>query len=198
LIKNIKTIYNPVEKQNQIIKRSNEFIKKFIYVGRIQLNDQKNLSEMLLGLSHLKLKWKLDIYGDGEIDKVSDLAYKLNILDNIQFHGWVMNPWIKMKNVDALLLTSTYEGFGMVLAEAISRGIPCISSDCPVGPSDIILNGVNGYLYKMGDIDDFINNVYSVVSNEQFNDTTQIIESLKNYYSPKYDENFLNSIASFK
>ena len=51
------------------------------------------------------------------------------------------------------MLTSHSEGFGMVLLEAISFGLPCISYDCPSGPRDIIENDVNGYLVPMDDFE---------------------------------------------
>ncbi|MFT8372829.1 MAG: glycosyltransferase [Liquorilactobacillus satsumensis] len=63
--------------------------------------------------------------------------------------GWVTNPWQQLKEMDALLLSSNYEGFPMVILEAISRGVPSISYDCPTGPADIIIDGVNGYLTAM-------------------------------------------------
>ena len=59
----------------------------------------------------------------------------------------------------ALLLTSRFEGFGLVLVEAISHGIPVISSDCETGPRDIVVEGINGYLYKPGDLKEFVEKV---------------------------------------
>ncbi len=56
----------------------------------------------------------------------------------------------KNKNVTALLLTSAFEGFPMTLLEAMSYGIPCISSDCMSGPRDMIKPGLNGELYTRG------------------------------------------------
>jgi len=193
----IKTIFNPVSSCNLKIKKSIDDVLRFVYVGRVQLYDQKNLNEMLQGLTRLKRKWILEIYGNGEIKDVKRAASKLGIEEKLIFHGWVNDPWASIGKSDALLLTSKFEGFGMVLAEAISRGLPCISADCPVGPQDIIKNGVNGYLYEQGNICDFYSKIVMLCGNKNFDDQTKISESINDFYDDKYDYRFLNSMNSF-
>ena len=60
-------------------------------------------------------------------------------------------------NSSILALSSNYEGFGLVLIEAMSLGVPCVSFDCPFGPSEIIRNQEDGLLVKNGDIQGFAN-----------------------------------------
>ncbi|PMP81584.1 MAG: 1,6-galactosyltransferase, partial [Caldisericum exile] len=82
----------------------------------------------------------------------------------IEWRGFKKDPYENLnEGVTALLLTSRFEGFGMVLAEANQRGIPVISSDCQVGPADIVIPGVNGYLYPEGDMDAFVKIVNDVI-----------------------------------
>ena len=64
------------------------------------------------------------------------------------------------------VLSSRYEGFGMVLIEAMSFGIPCISFDCNYGPSDIIKNNEDSFLIKNGDEKDFAKKLQLLMKDE--------------------------------
>lgn len=104
-------------------------------------------------LSKEHLGWKLEIYGS--IDKnegLEDLAKKLKINDSVTFFPPEKNIGEKYKNSSIYVMSSRYEGFGMVLTEAMAYGIPCVSFNCPHGPSDIIKDGIDGFLVTNGDI----------------------------------------------
>jgi len=60
-------------------------------------------------------------------------------------------------------LTSDYEGFPAVIVEAMANGIPCISTDCPVGPSDIIQNELNGVIIPMSDDPTIVKSLTDVI-----------------------------------
>lgn len=165
LLPNIKvsTVYNPVLSADYErippVKRSSKPI--FAYVGRIA-DAEKNLKFMFKGLSMLKFDWKLKIIGTGpDEETLKEYSKKLGIQDKIEWLGFSKEPYELLRNegVTALLLTSRFEGFGLVLVEAISYGIPVISSDCEAGPGDIVVEGVNGYLYKPGDLKEFVEKV---------------------------------------
>lgn len=197
----IFTIYDPVSKSKQIIKRSlpNEPYQ-FIYIGRIMLDGQKNMREIFDVLSLLRLNKKihLKIIGSGdEINKCKKYAYDLfhnNHNVCIEWCGWQNHPWDIIKRADLLLLSSKYEGFGMVLAEAISRGVPCVSSNCPVGPQDIIKCGENGELYNPGDIQQFSESIKLVLRNEKSRCISKIKKSINCLYEEKYFERVRKSI----
>ena len=173
---NINLVYNPLPLYNgKLIQRPLSH-HIFLYVGRIDDN-QKNITFMLNGLSKLKNKeWSLKIIGTGKDENnLKNLANKLKISDRIEWLGFKEDPYTVIEHATALLLTSRWEGFGLVLVEANQRGIPVISSDCKSGPKDIVIPGRNGYLYKEGDINDFIRVISGVMNGKLQFDTQENI-----------------------
>ncbi|MDK2900721.1 MAG: UDP-D-galactose:(glucosyl)LPS alpha,6-D-galactosyltransferase [Thermoanaerobacterium sp.] len=173
---NVNLVYNPLPLYNgKLIQRPFSH-HIFLYVGRLT-DDDKNITFMLNGLSKLKNKeWSLKIIGTGKDEnKLKNLANKLKISDRIEWLGFKKDPYSEIDYVTALLLTSRWEGFPMVLVEANQRGIPVISSDCKSGPKDIIIPGINGYLYKEGDISDFIRVISGVMDGRLQFDTPENI-----------------------
>lgn len=162
-------IYNPIKTSNRIVPRPTGEAR-FIYVGRLMLSGQKNLQELFQALATVKGKWKLDMYGEihGEISRrkeILDFVDKLGISDKINWLGFREKLWDSIPCATALVLTSKYEGLPMVLCEAISHGVYCISSDIDTGPSDIIRNGENGKLYCSSNIKQLSTILQRIVDN---------------------------------
>lgn len=137
--------------------------KIIIFVGRFAY--EKNPLEALEIFYESRL-WErgytMRFFGMGHY--LEDLKLKvqnLNILEFVDFITNEKNANNIYKDASCLIMTSRYEGFGMVLIEAMSRGIPCISYNCPEGPSEIIKNGVNGYLVENANRNDFIEQLAS-------------------------------------
>lgn len=146
-------IYNPIRTVNKKTIQTPAAQKPFhaVFIGRILLDDQKNVRMLLETMAHLDIPWKLDIFGKGQdLPAAKALAKQLQIAPHINWRGWVPNPWDFITEADCLLLCSKYEGFPMVIIEAASYGLPIISTDCPTGPADII-NKDNGILTPMND-----------------------------------------------
>ncbi|PQQ23573.1 glycosyl transferase [Photorhabdus luminescens] len=192
----ICTIFNPISRTPITITRPKN-MSKFIYVGRIIAGEGKNLQSMFHALSQIKGNWELDILGSGDdIGVLQSLAVDLKIEQKILWHGWQVNPWDyivnNIKEVTALLLTSTHEGLPMVLGEANSYGIYCISSDCKTGPSDIIQDSINGILYPVDRPDVLVSILQDIVNGRQLPRSTDI----KNAIERLYDDNYLSRIKS--
>lgn len=124
--------------------------KQAIAMGRIQ--HQKGFDTLIDAFVMVHEKhpdWVVNIYGDGN-DKEKIAKYITDKgMDNIVIlKGRTDNVPGVMEDASFFILSSRFEGFGMVIAEAMSQGLPAVSFDCPTGPSDIIKTNVNGILVE--------------------------------------------------
>ena len=92
--------------------------------------------------------WKLNIYGAGDHSAYQQMADEKGLADKVCCHPPVDNIYEKYLESSIFVLSSRYEGFGLVLAEAMSAGLPAVSFACPCGPSDIISDGRDGLLVE--------------------------------------------------
>lgn len=100
--------------------------------------------------------WKLVIIGDGEEkDNLINYIKNNNLENTVELLPARRDIETIYKNASIFAFTSRFEGFGLVLVEAMSYGIPCIAFDCPSGPRDIILEGKNGFLVENGNYEQF-------------------------------------------
>lgn len=112
--------------------------------------------------------WRLQIIGSGEEEPKLKKYICDYGLDNVELIPHTADIEKYYRNAELFLFTSKMEGFGMVLLEAMSFGIPCISFDCPSGPRDIIEDGKNGYLIPCYNREFYINKVCEFIkSNNQ-------------------------------
>ncbi|GHT24685.1 glycosyl transferase [Bacteroidia bacterium] len=131
--------------------------KRIISVGR--LTTQKGFNRLieafrLVNQSHPD--WHLDIYGSGEDEEcLTALIEKYHLEKVVRLISPTQNIIKEYLNSSILAMTSRYEGFPMVLTEAMACGVPCISFDCPHGPSEIITDGEDGFLVETGNVTQF-------------------------------------------
>jgi len=99
--------------------------------------------------------WHLDFYGEGdqwqEVKKVVD-----SIGMNIHIYPPTAQIFDRYRECSVLVSTSLFEPFGLVIPEAMSCGLPVVAYDCPYGPSEIITDGIDGFLVKDGDEASFV------------------------------------------
>ena len=112
--------------------------------------------------------WTLKLVGEGEQKKaLMNQCKALGIESTVVFEGATQNMAKAYCDSSLFLLTSRFEGFGLVLAEAMQCGVPCVSFDCPHGPADIIDNGKNGMLVENGNIEAFADAVLKLIDDEE-------------------------------
>lgn len=98
--------------------------------------------------------WKLDIYGEGSLHyELQRQISKNKLNDVITIYSPTSHILEKFIQSSIYIMSSRFEGFGLVLIEAMSCGLPCISFDCPYGPDTIIVYNKNGILVPNGNIE---------------------------------------------
>ncbi|EPL6399573.1 glycosyltransferase, partial [Acinetobacter baumannii] len=134
----VKSIYNisPFEDADN---KYNSSSKKIIAVGR--LAEEKNFVSLIKAWSlieHNYKDWSLNIYGDGDQYNTLNNLIASYSLKRISLHPNTQDISSVYKESSFLVLSSKFEGLGMVLIEAQSFGLPTVAFDCPYGPSEII------------------------------------------------------------
>jgi glycosyltransferase involved in cell wall biosynthesis len=156
---NAECIYNPLNKK-EIIKKSKiqnkiNFDKKklnLINVGRFV--DQKDQLTLLKAVKRIrdKIEFNLLLVGRGtERNNLLKYIYENNLSKQVQLIDFQNNPFNLIKSSDIFILTSLYEGLPNVLLESQVLRKFIISTNCPTGPREILLNGKAGFLFDVGD-----------------------------------------------
>jgi glycosyltransferase involved in cell wall biosynthesis len=165
--KNIEVIPNPLTFYPEFASSLEN--KTVIAVGKQSY--QKGYDRLLKSWQIINKKnpdWILKIYGKlDESQGLDNLAKKLNIQDSVYFFDAEKNIQEKLLEASIFVLTSRFEGFGMVLIEAMACGLPIVSFDCPCGPKDIIKNNIDGFLVPNDDINLFANQVNLLIENKE-------------------------------
>jgi glycosyltransferase involved in cell wall biosynthesis len=164
-LKNVQTIYNPLSFfPDETSKCEN---KQIIAAGRYV--PQKGFDLLIEAWSLVEKKhpdWKLLIFGDGDRKLLENIINKNN-LQNCYLKHSTNDIASEFINSSFYVLSSRFEGFGMVIIEAMACGIPTIAFDCPCGPKDIINNLKDGILVKSGDINELAEKICFLIENEE-------------------------------
>lgn len=153
---NVTCIYNPVNTR-LIAERSGEPIPlegRFILaVGRLERQKRFDLLVEAFARTRAQHECKLVIVGRGtEEPALEKQIAARGMQDRIILAGFEPNPYKYMAKAEFQVMSSDYEGYPLVLIEALSLGCPIVSTDCPTGPREIIHSGENGLLVEKGDI----------------------------------------------
>tara|TARA_Y100001960_G_scaffold292980_1_gene335610 strand:- start:258 stop:908 length:651 start_codon:yes stop_codon:yes gene_type:complete len=148
-----QVIYNAVEKpdnSNTSLPRD----RTIVAIGR--LKKLKGFDLLISAFAKVSTDfpdWRVKIYGDGpEGESLQHQIKALHLTDKIEMCGPTQKVHNALSKAGIFVLTSYYEGMPNALIEAMSTGAPCISTDCPHGPNELIRSGYNGILTPVGQV----------------------------------------------
>lgn len=138
---------------------------RLISLGR--LHEQKNFKMLIESIEKLKdYDVCLEIYGEGsQREELQEIINKKHLSNKIKLNNSTTEVLNNLNESDIYILCSNYEGMPNVLMEAMATGIPCISTNCPTGPSDLIKNDYNGILIHTGNVDELTHAIEQYILN---------------------------------
>ena len=160
--------YNPVTIEAK--KRSILQANSLLFVGRINFHHKgvDLLVEVMRKVCDVVPQASLEIVGDGEpsyLEAVYSLIKKNHLENNITLCGMSNDVGNYYERASLLLVTSKFEGFGLVITEALTHGVPVISFEAS-GPNEILENGSCGYLIPTFDTDEYAARVIELLKDE--------------------------------
>jgi glycosyltransferase involved in cell wall biosynthesis len=165
-LKNICVIPDPLSflptKYSELKERRVIDVGRYVY--------QKGFDLLLQAWSKIEKlypDWQLVIFGDGDRTPYENQMKALGIDDNrCHLNGPTSNVQHEYINSSIFVFSSRFEGFGMVLVEAMACGLPVVSFDCPCGPKDIIKDGEDGILVENGNIELLASSLSILINDE--------------------------------
>ncbi|MGE7778632.1 glycosyltransferase family 4 protein [Peribacillus sp. NPDC097264] len=179
----VKKITNSIPNLQGVISPLNS--KTIIAAGR--LVPQKGFDLLIEAFKIVNQKypdWKLKIFGDGrEKNNLLDLITKYKLYNHVILMGSTQHIDIELSKASIYALSSRFEGFGMVIVEAMQCGVPVVSFDCPKGPSEIITQNEDGILVEDGNVEKFAESLMELMDNAEKRKyfAKNAIENVKRY-----------------
>lgn len=150
-VKNVTIIPNPITQYSDQLPVVQRKPGRIIAVGRMY--KQKRFDRLIDAFSIIAEKhpsWTLDIYGEGPLREDLQMHIEsLGLQERIHLNEPTHDIYAEYLRSEFFVLSSDFEGFGLVIVEAMACGIPVVSTDCPYGPSEIVEDGKTGLLAKM-------------------------------------------------
>lgn len=162
---NVEAIPNPLPFSPENISRQDA--KRVLFVGRYSHEKGLDLLLQAWALVERQCKeWTLAIFGEGERQAYIRQTHDLGI-SRCTFNGRTDNVKKEYSNSAILACTSRFEGFGMVIVEAMACGVPVVSFDCPWGPRSIISHGEDGILVNNGDTEAMAEALLNIINDSE-------------------------------
>jgi len=143
---------------------------KISAIGRLaNQKDYPTLFKAFKKITEKHSNYSLEIFGNGpEEDKLKCLAAELGISEKVKFMGIHKDAILQIADSACYVMSSVYEGMPNALMEAMAVGLPCVSTDCPNGPAELIISGENGLLVPVGDSDVLASAILRMIDDKPF------------------------------
>ena len=166
----IQAIYNPIEESVAAQEEKKE--KWIITIGRhVPQKGPEYLVETAERVLKKYLDWKWIVLGDGEMREYLENEISRRQLDGrLILEGIVQNVGDYLQKAQIYVMTSRFEGLGLCLLEAKSHGLPCVAFDVPMGPAELIADGINGYLIPPFFCDEMEDKISRLIDNKELRD----------------------------
>ena len=165
-LNNVVTIPDPLSISPTTISPLTE--KRVVAIARY--SHEKGIDLLLKAWSIVEKQiseWRLDVFGDGDRTPYEQLIDELKINRKCcKLHGRTDDVEKEYCNSSIFVLSSRFEGFGMVLTEAMVCGLPVVAFDCPWGPRSIITDGGDGILVENGNVEALASSLSKLMSDE--------------------------------
>ncbi|MDM1491239.1 glycosyltransferase [Acinetobacter indicus] len=200
--KKVITIYNPVldstDFKTEIIEsHSNHDSPKIIALGR--LTRQKGFDILIQAMQKVPKPWHLEIWGGGEEKQnLQNLINISGLQEHIKLKGNTSQPLKTLRQANLFVLSSRYEGFGLVLVEALSCGKKIVATDCPHGPREILESGLWGTLVENENIEALANAIIKNLNNNAPPSTKLLIQRAQAFTVEAATDQWEKVLKNFK
>ncbi len=168
---NFSRVLNLKDDLSELNEKDRNLLKEDYCIAISRLDTvQKDYKTLLKAFKILKSKGinkKLYIVGDGPSkEEIENTIREYDLIEEVKLLGRFKNPYIWLNNADFFIHSSKYEGFGLVLIEAAILDKLVISSNCPVGPTEILENGKSGILFNVGESEELAEKIEKVLNDK--------------------------------
>lgn len=170
-------IYNAMSNKKVLDMDINSIKKENLITAMGRLDEQKGFDILIKSFKKASLLYpgyKLLIFGEGnERNNLDKLIKDLDLKDRVVLCGNDPDAVKTIAKSKVFVLSSRYEGMPNALIEAMATGTACISTDCDFGPRELIIDGENGLLTPVNDIESLSNKIIYLLNNDSIRETIE-------------------------
>lgn len=175
-----------------------------LMVTLARYHQQKRLDEAIHAFKYVVEEIpdaQFHIYGFGpKEEELKELISSLELKKNVKLKGFTEDSSYVYKTASCSILTSDFEGFGMVMTESLAAGTPVVAYDIKYGPKDIIRDGIDGFLISKGDKRSLAEKIIKIMKDPELRKelSANSYEVLERYSSKNYERDWVNLFKSLK